>query len=53
MTFEIAAAAALSHAQPAAGAAGLPAQVGYGVSLTDFGGFQQAMAKSVARLSQV
>jgi hypothetical protein len=48
MTIEIAA-AALSHAS-AAGAAGAPVQVGYGVSLTDFGGFQQALAQASARL---
>jgi hypothetical protein len=41
MTIEIAATAALSHAS---------VQVGYGVSLTDFGGFQQAMASANARL---
>jgi hypothetical protein len=47
MTIEIAAAAALSHASSTTGAA--PVQVGYGVSLTDFGGFQQAMARVEAR----
>jgi hypothetical protein len=45
MTFEIAAAAVVG---PGAGAA--PAQVGYGVSLTDFGGFQQSMAQAATRL---
>jgi hypothetical protein len=48
MTIEIAATAALSHASAGAGAA--PVQVGYGVSLTDFGGFQQAIASAHARL---
>lgn len=53
MSFEIAAAAALSHAAPAAGAAGAagaPVQAGYGVSLSDMGGFQQAMSGASARL---
>jgi hypothetical protein len=49
MTIEIAATAALSHAS-AAGTAASPVQAGYGVSLTDFGGFQQAMAGAHARL---
>lgn len=48
MTIEIAAAAALSHAS-ATGPTGAPVQVGYGVSLTDFGGFQQALARLEAR----
>lgn len=50
MTIEIAAAAAMSHASSAAGATAAPVQVGYGVSLTDIGGFQQAMAGASARL---
>jgi len=45
MSFEIAAAAI----GPTAGAAS-PVQVGYGVSLTDIGGFQQALAGAQARL---
>jgi hypothetical protein len=49
MTIEIAASAALGHAS-AAGASAAPVQAGYGVSLTDFGGFQQAMASANARL---
>jgi hypothetical protein len=49
MTVEIAATAALTQATPAAGAAG-QMQAGYGVSLTDFSGFQQAMANAGARL---
>ena len=49
MTIEIAATAALSHAS-SAGAAAAPVQAGYGVSLTDFSGFQQAMAGAHARL---
>ncbi|HSW05254.1 hypothetical protein [Aquabacterium sp.] len=49
MTFEIAAAAALGPASSAsAGAA--PVQVGYGVSLSDIGGFQQALSGAQARL---
>jgi hypothetical protein len=52
MSFEIAAAAALGQASSAAGAAGAaaPMQVGYGVSLSDFGGFQQSLAGAQARL---
>ena len=49
MTFEIAASAALGQAGSAA-SGGAPLQVGYGVSLTDLGGFQQALAGAVARL---
>jgi hypothetical protein len=49
MTIEIAASAALSQASSAAGAAA-PAQVGYGVSLTDIGSFQRAMDGAGARL---
>ena len=49
MTIEIAASAAFSHAS-AAGANAAHVQAGYGVSLTDFGGFQQAMASANARL---
>src|SRR5262245_10324374 len=59
MTFEIAAA---TMAQVGAGAAGgaagaagagaaaAPAQAGYGVSLTDFNGFQQAMTQATQRI---
>lgn len=50
MTMEIAAAAATGPASAATGAAGAPVQVGYGVSLSDIGGFQQAMAGAQARL---
>ena len=51
MSIEIAAAAsALVQGAPAAGAAGGQVQAGYGVSLTDFGGFQQALANASARL---
>ncbi len=53
MTIEIAAAAALNQASlgnSAIGAAAAPVQVGYGVSLTDIGGFQQALAGAGARL---
>ncbi len=49
MTIEIAATAALGPAS-AAGAGAPQVQAGYGVSLTDFGGFQQAMASASARL---
>lgn len=45
MSFEIAAAAAIG---PSAGA-GAPVQVGYGVSLTDIGGFQQALSRLEAQ----
>jgi hypothetical protein len=45
MSFEIAAAAAVG---PTAGAAA-PVQVGYGVSLTDIGGFQQALSRLEAQ----
>jgi hypothetical protein len=50
MTIELAAAAASNQIAPATGAAGGQLQVGYGVSLTDFAGFQQAMAGAAARL---
>ncbi len=51
MSFEIAASAALGHAAPTAtGAAGPSVQAGYGVSLSDIGGFQQALAGAGARL---
>ncbi|WP_284619308.1 hypothetical protein [Aquabacterium humicola] len=53
MSFEIAATAALGpSAASAAGAtaAAMPVQVGYGVSLSDIGGFQQALAGAAARL---
>jgi hypothetical protein len=52
MTIEIAAASLLQQAAPATGAAGAGAsvQAGYGVSLTDLGGFQQALANAGARL---
>ena len=45
MSFEIAAAASIG---PSAGAAA-PVQVGYGVSLTDIGGFQQALSRLEAQ----
>jgi hypothetical protein len=57
MSFEIAAASVSALAQgasagapAAAGAAGAPVQAGYGVSLTDLGGFQDTLAKVGARL---
>jgi hypothetical protein len=49
MTFDIAATAALGHAS-AAGTAAAPVQAGYGLSLSDIGGFQHAMAGAQARL---
>ena len=53
MSFEIAAAAALGPSSAAAsvgGAGAAPVQVGYGVSLTDIGGFQRALDSAGARL---
>lgn len=50
MSIEIAAASALTPASSAAGALGGQVQAGYGVSLTDFSGFQQAMSSATARL---
>ena len=51
MTMEIAAAAVLGPASQAGNVAqGASLQVGYGVSLTDFGGFQQALQNVTARL---
>jgi hypothetical protein len=55
MTIEVSALAALapSAASGGTGSAGAviaPAQVGYGVSLSDLGGFQQALAGASARL---
>ena len=52
MTFEIAAASLVQVGATGAGAAGAaaPTQVGYGVSLTDFNGFQQAMAQAAQRI---
>ena len=50
MTIDIAAAAVLPAAQAAGGAGAAPLQVGYGVSLTDFGGFQRALESVGARL---
>lgn len=52
MTFEIAAASLAQVGATGAGAAGAaaPTQVGYGVSLTDFNGFEQSLAKASQRL---
>ena len=51
MTFEIAAASLAQTGATGAGAMGATgAQAGYGVSLTDFNGFQQAMSQAGARL---
>jgi hypothetical protein len=47
MTMEIASASALGPASPVAGGA---AQAGYGVSLSDIGGFEHAMAGAQLRL---
>ena len=57
MTFEIAAAAMAQTGAAGTGAMGAgahaapaPTQVGYGVSLTDFNGFQQALTQVSARI---
>jgi hypothetical protein len=50
MSIEIAAAAALGPASSAANVGGAPVQVGYGVSLSDLSGFQQALSSVGARL---
>ena len=50
MTIEITAAAAMSQAPSAAGAAGGQVHVGYGVSLTDIAGFEHSMAGAQMRL---
>ena len=50
MSVEIAAAAAAATGASAPGVAGGQFQAGYGVSLTDFSGFQQALANASARL---
>lgn len=50
MSMEIAAAAALGGASPAIQAGGASVQAGYGVSLADFNGFQQALGNAMARL---
>lgn len=55
MSFEIAALAvniAAGGATATGAAAGTPVQVGYGVSLSDFGGFQQALARLEAQPAQ-
>lgn len=49
MSFEIAATAAIGPASGSAMGAGSPVQVGYGVSLTDIGGFQQALSRLEAQ----
>lgn len=53
MSIEIAAAAALGPASSAANAGGAPVQVGYGVSLADLSGFQQALSSVGARLEAI
>jgi hypothetical protein len=51
MTFEIAAASLAQVGATGAGTAGAAStQAGYGVSLTDFNGFQQSMAQASQRL---
>jgi hypothetical protein len=52
MTFEIAAASLAQVGVTGAGSVGAaaPTQVGYGVSLTDFNGFQQSLAQASQRL---
>lgn len=50
MTFDVSAVAALAQSPAAAGSAAAPTQVGYGVSLSDIGGFEQSLAGVGARL---
>jgi hypothetical protein len=50
MTIDVSAVAAFAHSPAAAGSAAAPVQVGYGVSLSDIGGFQQSLAGVGARL---
>jgi hypothetical protein len=50
MTIDVSAVAALVPTGSATGAAAAPVQVGYGVSLSDLGGFQQALAGAGARV---
>lgn len=50
MTFEIAAAATIGQGMAAGAQGASPVQVGYGVSLSDIGGFQHALAGAQARL---
>jgi hypothetical protein len=51
MTIDAIAAAPITGAASAAGAAASPlVQVGYGVSLSDFGAFQQGLAQASARI---
>lgn len=50
MTIDVATAAPIAVASPASGAATGHAQAGYGVSLSDFGSFQQVLAQAGARL---
>ena len=50
MTIDVSAVAALVPTGSATGAAAAPVQVGYGVSLSDIGGFQQALSGAQARL---
>jgi len=50
MTIETAALAALTHASAASTGAAAPVQVGYGVSLTDLGGFQGALTRAGERI---
>ena len=50
MTADIAALTALMQSAGPSGGAASPVQVGYGVSLTDMGGFHGAMARVATRL---
>lgn len=50
MSFEIASLAALPPVSSGAAAAAPQVQVGYGVSMTDIGGFEQALAGAQMRL---
>jgi len=50
MTIDVSAVAAFAHSPSAVGSAAAPVQVGYGVSLTDFSGFQQSLAGAGLKL---
>ena len=50
MTIDVATAAPIALASPASGAASGHVQAGYGVSLSDFGAFNQVLAQAGARL---
>jgi hypothetical protein len=50
MTFAIASVSTLAQGPAAAGGLAGPVQGGYGISLTDLGGFQDALSRAGARL---